>query len=122
MCETRDFGVKWPFWHTLVFDGDRNIDMRYVCPKYVKKMLVRQARTVYWKKWAAKHEYEELKEGIRREAAMALLRKKSKEDWTEKHRNVARKLFVKGGWVQKRLFDIGRSGKQVPNLPRGGRH
>ena len=36
--------------------------MRYVCPKDVKKMLLQQARTVYWKKWAAKHEYEELKE------------------------------------------------------------
>ena len=29
----------------------------------------------------------------------------SKED-TEKHRNVARKLFLEGGWVQKRIFDI----------------
>ena len=64
MCETRDLGVKWPHWHTLIFEGDRNIDMRYVCAEHVKKMLLQQARTVYWKKWAAKHEYEELKEGI----------------------------------------------------------
>ena len=27
-------------------------------------MLLQRARTVYWKKWAAKHEYEELKEGV----------------------------------------------------------
>ena len=53
MCETRDLGIKWPFWHTLVFEGDRSIDMRYVCPKDVKKMLLQQARKVYWKKWAA---------------------------------------------------------------------
>ena len=38
--------------------------MRYVCPKDVNKMLLQQARTVHWKKWAAKHENEELKEGI----------------------------------------------------------
>ena len=29
-----------------------------------------------------------------------------KEDWTEKHRHVARKLVLEGGWVQKRLFDM----------------
>ena len=39
MCETRDRGIKWPFWHTLIFEGDRSIDMRYVCPEEVKKML-----------------------------------------------------------------------------------
>ena len=38
--------------------------MRYVCPKDVKKMLLQQARTAHWKKLGAKHEYEELKEGI----------------------------------------------------------
>ena len=109
MCETRDPGIKWPHWHTLIFDGDRNIDMRYVCPKDVQKTLLLQARTVYWKKWAAKHEHEELKEGVWLEPALALLRKKTKGEWTEKHRNVARKLVLEGGWVQKRLFDIGWS-------------
>ena len=61
-------------WHQVAA-----LDMWY--PKDVKKMLLHQARTVYWKKWAAKHEYEELKEGISLEAALALLRKKTKEDW-----------------------------------------
>ena len=37
--------------HTLIFEGEVRIDMRYVCPKDVKKMHVQQARTVYWKKW-----------------------------------------------------------------------
>ena len=32
-----------------------------------------------------------------------------REDWTEKHRNVARKMFLEGRWTQKRLFDIGWS-------------
>ena len=72
MCETRDAGIKWPHWYTLIIEGDRTIDMRYVCPKDVKKMLLQEARTVYWKKWAAKHEYEELKEGVWLEPALTL--------------------------------------------------
>ena len=70
--------------------------MRYVCPKDMKKMLVHQARSVYWKKWVAKHGYEELKEGTWLELALALLRKKTNEEWPEKHRNVARKLVLEG--------------------------
>ena len=88
MCETTDLGIKWPHWQTLIFEGDRRIDMRHVCPKDVKKMLLQQARTVYWKKSAAKHEHEELKEGIWLVPALALLRKKTKEQWTEKHRKL----------------------------------
>ena len=63
-CETRDVGIKWPQWHVLILEGQVRVEMRYVCPKNVKKMLLNQARTIYWKKWAARHEYEELKEGI----------------------------------------------------------
>ena len=37
------------------------------------------------------------------------MRKKVKENWTEKHRSVARKIFLEGDWTQKRLFDIGWS-------------
>ena len=100
----------WPHWHTLILEGEVRVD-RFVCPKDVKKMLLQRARTVYWKKWAAKHDYEELKEGIWLEPALALLRKRTKGDWTEKHRNVARKLVLEGGWVQQRLFDTGWSDK-----------
>ena len=94
MCETRDLGKKWPYWHTLVSR------VWFVCPKDVKKMLVQGARSVYWKKLAAKHEYEELKEGAWLEPGLALLRKKVRENWTEKHRNVTRKIFSEGGWTQ----------------------
>ena len=80
--------------YTLIFDDNVRIDMRYVCPKDVKKMLMQQARSVCRKKWAAKHEYEESKEGIWLETALAVLRKKTKENWTEKRRNVARKLVL----------------------------
>ena len=117
MCEIRDPSIKWPHWHTLIFSNEITIDMRYVCPKDVKKMVVQRARLVNWKKWAAKHEYEELKEGTWLEPGLALLRKKVKENWTVSHRTVARKIFLEGGGAQKRLFDIGWS-----ILPDGGRH
>ena len=32
-----------------------------------------------------------------------------KENWTDKHRNVARKIFLEGGWTPKILIDIGWS-------------
>ena len=47
--------------------------MRYVFTKDVKKLLLRQARTIYWKKWAANHEYEKVKDGICLEPTLALL-------------------------------------------------
>ena len=53
MCETRDLGINWPPWHTLIFEGQVSVDMRYICPKDVKKMLFKQARSAYRKKWAA---------------------------------------------------------------------
>ena len=59
-------------------------------------MLVQRARSVYWKKRAAKHEQEELKEGAWIDPALVLLRKKAKGGWTERHRNVARKIFLEG--------------------------
>ena len=77
-----------------------------MCPRDVKKMLMQRARPVYWNKWAAKHEHEELEEGAWIEPALALLRNKVRGNWTEKHCNVARKLFLEGGWTRKRLFDI----------------
>ena len=80
-----------------------------MCPRDVRKMLALRARAVYWKKWAAKHGYEELKEGAWLEPGFALLRQKVKDKWTEKHRNVARKTFLEGGWTQKRVFDVGWS-------------
>ena len=103
MCETRDLGFEWPHWHTLIFSDETRIDVRFVRPRDVKKMLVQRARSVYWKKC---DEHEELKEGAWLEPAPALLRKQVKGDWTEKQCNVARKIFLEGGWTQKRLFDI----------------
>ena len=81
----------------MILEGQVKVDMRHDCPKDVKKMLLKQARSTYCKKWAAKHEYEELKEGVWLEPALALLRRRTKEEWTDKHCNVASKL--EGGWV-----------------------
>ena len=69
---------------------------------------MKQARLTYCR-WAAKHECEELKDGVWLKPALAAMRMKTKDDWTDKHRHVARKLVLEGGWVQKRLFDIGWS-------------
>ena len=41
MCETRDLGIKRPYWHTLIFGNDIKIDMRLVCPKEFKKSWCR---------------------------------------------------------------------------------
>ena len=65
-------------------------------------MLLKQAKTVNWKKWAAKHECEELKEGVWLEPIQALLKRKATEAWTDQDRNVPRKLVVATGWVQNR--------------------
>ena len=70
-------------------------------------MLVQRARSVLWKKWASKHEQEELKEGAWTKPALALFRKKVKGVLTEKHRIVARKILLEGGWTKKRLLGIG---------------
>ena len=64
-------------------------------------MLVQKARSVYWKKWAAKHEQEELKEGAWTDPALVLLRQKAKGVWTEKHRNVARRSSWKAVGTEK---------------------
>ena len=103
MCQTRDLGIKWPQSHTLPFEGQVAVGMRVVCLQDVKKMLLKQARMVYRKKWAAKHECEELQEGVWLEPIQAMPWRRT---WTDKHRHVMRKLVVDAGWVQKRLYDI----------------
>ena len=60
MCVNRDLGIKWPQWHTLMFDRQIRVDMRYVCPK--------------------------------RHREHDLLSRRTKEEWTDDHRHVARKL------------------------------
>ena len=68
-------------------------------------MLVQRARPVYWKKWAAKHEYEELKEGAWLEPGLALVRKKEKEIGLKSIEWLGRSFWKEVG-RKKRLFDI----------------
>ena len=67
------------------------LGMRVVCPQDVKKMLLKRARMVCWKRWAAKHECEGLKDGVRLEPIQPVLRRKTNEVWTDKHRHATRK-------------------------------
>ena len=96
--------------------------MRHVCPMDVKKMLIQRARSVYWKKWAAKHEYEELKEGAWLEQALALLRKNVRENWTEKHRHVAKKIFLGRRLDAKKDYSTLDGRKVHASMSDGGRH
>ena len=77
MCETRDLCIKWPQWHTLLFEGQVKVDMRVVCPQDVNNVLLKQVRMVYWKKLEAKRECEELKEGVWLEPIQGVLRRKT---------------------------------------------
>ena len=93
--------------HTLVFSNEITIDMRYLCPKDVRKMLLQRARSENWKKWAAKHEYEELKDGAWRASSLA----KEREGALDRKASQCGQedLFGRRGWTQQRLFDIGWS-------------
>ena len=59
MKKTRNLGIKWPHWHALMFSDEMKIDM--LSERCLKKMLVQRARSVYWKKWAAKHGFSGIK-------------------------------------------------------------
>ena len=75
---------------------------------------------VCWKKWAARHECEGLKEGVWLEPIQAMLRRKSNETWTNEHRHVTSKLVVEGGsWSdEKRCRGCNKEeGTQVVSLP-----
>ena len=79
-------------------------------------------RSVHWKEWATKHEYEEFKEGAWLEPGRALLRTKVKESWTEKasqcgQEDLGRRLDAK---EKIRCWLVGY--QSMSSLPDGGRH
>ena len=79
MCGTQVLGTKWPHWHTFLFEGQVAVTRRVVCPQDEKKdekMLLKQARMVYRKKWAAKRQCEELKEELMLDPMQAILGRK----------------------------------------------
>ena len=66
-------------------------------------MLLKQAGTDQWKRWAAKPEVEELKGGSVAGANPSRAAKgRLDESWTHEHRQVRRNLLVEEGWVQKK--------------------
>ena len=68
----------------------------FLCPPFAlarRKRSLKQAWMAYWKRRAAKHECEELK----LEPVQAVLRRKTNEAWTDRHRHVTRKVVVEGG-------------------------
>ena len=68
-------------------------------------MLLKRTRMVYWKKWAAKHELEALKEGVWMEPQRAMLRRKTNTQAPTRDEEIGRE----GEWVQKRLYNVGWS-------------
>ena len=86
--------------------------MREVCPQDAKK-LIQRTKEVQWKKWAAKHECEELKEGVRIDPVPVMQERKWSVTRTSKHRNGMRKLVIEGGWAQTRLDNIGWSDEKM---------
>ena len=66
------------------------VNMRVAFPPNAQNMLLEQARMVYWKRWAAKHECGVLKARGWLDPIQAMLRRKAKETWTDKQRNVTR--------------------------------
>ena len=69
-----DVGVQWPCRHTLQFEGQVQVGTKRICPQDVKKMLAAHPIKAYWKECAAKHEQEELKDGVWFEPLQVLLR------------------------------------------------
>ena len=82
MCETRDLGIKWPHRQSLIFEGEVRIDMRCSC-NGPGQFIGRRGQ-----------------QGTR---------KKKEEEWTKNIEMLRGNYFLEGGWVQKRLFDIGWS-------------
>ena len=82
-AKTGCFGIGFPNWHALLFEGGVIVDMKVVCPQCEKHLFRNQKTQAAGKTWTAEHECEDLQ-------------------WTARHVNVARKLTVAGGWTQKR--------------------
>ena len=86
MCETRDLGIKWPH----------------------------QARSVYWKKWAAKHEYEKKqKRGFGFYLFLPCCERRRTKSGLINVETLPHKINSGREWVQKKLFDIGWSDKSA---------
>ena len=94
-------GIKWPQWHTLIFEGQGKV-------QDVKKMLWKRRRLLTGESGQPNTSVRTSKKG----SYLALSKQcceRNEERWTDKHRNVLKKIVVEGGWVQKRVYDVGWS-------------
>ena len=78
---------------------------------------------MYWKKWAAKHEYEELKEGAWLEPGLALFAKESEEELDRKASQCGQEDLFERRLDEKKAFRYWMGGCQsVSSLPDRERH
>ena len=96
VCETRDLGIRFPSWHVHLFEDGIIVDMKVAYTQDMKNMPRRQAKEVVEKRWATKHEYEELTDGVWVEPLLALPTRKTNQK-------------IEGGCTQQRLYDLGWS-------------
>ena len=89
-------------------------------PKKCEENVVGTGKIILLEEVAAKNEDEELKEGIWLEPAVALLRKKTKEGWTDKHRSTARKLILVGQMKTSAKHVTKRKALKVPRRSQTG--
>ena len=79
VCETGDLRFAFPSWHALLHEKRR--DRGHECCVSGRCSESQAKRGCRGK--VGYHECEELKESIWLESALVLLRKKTKDDWTE---------------------------------------
>ena len=61
--------MKWPRYDTMKSTDNRNMDLKETCFGDVMKMLHVRSKEEFWKDWAERHEYRNLKEGMWTEPA-----------------------------------------------------
>ena len=107
VADSRDSNVETAERACRIFSGKITIDMRFVCPKDVRTDAGTDGSFSTMEEVGSKARVRGVERGsMAGTRASSPASKKVKENWTEKHRNVARKIFLRGGWTQKRLFDV----------------
>ena len=76
VCETRGLDIKWPQWYTFIFEGQEKVDMRLVCPQYVRRCFGNRPERLFGKSWQASTEMRSQK----KEFSLILLQAYCKEE------------------------------------------
>ena len=124
--ETRDLGTGFTSWHALLIEASVIVHMKVLNTPDAKKMMRHQTKEVAGKRWATKHECEQLKDGVCFLAesncihiTTVLCDRTSFYLEKKKSGQILRALpkrtthldqawsCVEGGWTQKKSHDIG---------------